>query len=730
MEALIHMTMPSADETFTTGRRGPKRPAGVVVLAALAVTWFAAPAQAAAASRPSKATTILPDHKPPVPAAKEPPAPNSAPEPAAVDAPAAVQTITVTALPTGLTQREREIFSQAIKAATKNTWSKARTTVATARNPLLSKIIDWAFLHEPGPHAGFMERTAFIVANPKWPGATDIRRRAEESINSSIPPSVLLTWFAANPPLTTVGQLAYARALNSQGETAQAQTLVRDAWINGYLSKDGERDVLHEFKSILTPEDHWARIDRLLYEEQTAAAERLLPYVNPDLARVARARIALIGKARNAETVIAAIPASLQNDPGLLYDRIRWRRARNNMAGARELVPPFAVSSPHPDFWGRERQTLARDALAAGNVTEAYTLAKHHGTVDVLSVSEGEWLAGWIALRFLKDGESALAHFEKVYDSTQVPLTMSRGAYWTGRTMEFLNRPDLAAQWYQRAATYVTTFHGQLALARLTGDTVPQLPQDPDPTPEERADFNTAELSRALRALMEVDARSYQRSFVQALTDNAASAAERHMTAELVSQLARVDLGVVIARQAARDKITLLQYGWPAPPYAYPSTPEKALILSIARQESNFDAAAQSGAGARGLMQLMPGTARGLAKATKQTYAEKRLTTDTAYNIRLGSAYLTSMLDTFDGSFVLTAAAYNAGPGRARQWIKQFGDPRDPHVDAIDWIEQIPFNETRNYVKRVMENLMVYRALLADTPQVQRTLEAELARHQ
>ncbi len=679
----------------------------------------------------AKPGIILPERKPPVPPAKTPPAKAAAATPAPETLePAPMQALTVTAQASSLSTRDKNALNEAVKAAMKRNWPKARAAIAVAHNPLLSKIIEWAFLREPGNHASFTERTAFVTANPKWPATENIRRRAEDAIDASDSLAALSTWFAANPPMTTAGKIAYARALRAEGKTEQAHAMAREAWTTGTINKDDERSFLREFGEILTPADHWARIDLILYDEQTSAADRLLSYVDPGHAAVARARMALIGSAKNMEALVAAVPADLQKDSGLLYDRVKFRREHNNDAGARQLVPPYAAGGPRPDLWWRERHTLARQALAEGNVTEAYTLAKHHGSVDPSTVSEAEWLAGWIALRFLKDGETALAHFEKVYDSVQTPPSLARGAYWTGRSTEFLGRPDLAVEWYRRAANYVTTFYGQLALARLKDATLPQLPQDPTPTPEERAAFNANELTRALRALMDVDAKPYQRLFAQSLAESTDSAVDRQMTAELVSQLSRTDLGVVVARQAAREKITLVRYGYPAPPYGYPATPEKALILSITRQESNFDVAAQSSVGARGLMQLMPPTAKAVAKAAKTPYAEKRLTSDAAYNVRLGSTYLGSLIDTFNGSYILATAAYNAGPGRSRQWIRQFGDPRDPGVDPIDWIEQIPFNETRNYVQRVMENLMVYRAVLDDSAEIPKTLESELARHQ
>jgi soluble lytic murein transglycosylase len=680
-----------------------------------AMLLSAGPLHGAAAAE--KAGVILPTRKPTPPTT-----------PIAAPPTNPVQNVTVTA--SSLTARDKEHLARAMQAAAKNNWAQARAAIAPARNPLLHKIVEWAFLRAPGPHTGFITRTSFLAANPKWPSATEIRRRAEDAIDDSVPLATLSAWFAENPPLTTSGKVAYARALRAEGKAEEAHTFARDAWTTGFFTRDNERAFLREFESILTADDHWARVDLILYDEQqTAAAERILSYLDHDKAEVARARIALITSKGNIDAAVNSVSAALKNDSGLIYDRVKWRRQRGDNDGARQLIPDFALEGARPDLWWRERYILARDALNAGNITEAYKLARHHGSLDPLSVSEAEWFAGWIALRFLKDGETALAHFEKVYDAVSTPPSLARGAYWTGRTTESLGRPDLAAEWYQRAATYVTTYYGQLALARLRGDNVPQLPQDPQPTQEERDAFNANELTHALRALIDIDAKPYQRPFAQALAEFADSATYRHMTSEMLNKTGRVDLGVVIARQAARDKITLLQYGYPAPAYAYPSSPEKALILAITRQESNFDTNARSSAGARGLMQLMPATAKGLAKREKLAYAEKKLT-EPAYNMRLGSAFLTDLVGSFDGSYILAAAAYNAGPSRARQWVKQFGDPRDSSVDPIDWIEQIPFSETRNYVQRVMENVMIYRAVLAGKHDVGRTLETELVRRQ
>ncbi len=713
---------------FTKNDRAPsgrrlRRAALVCIFSGVAAALGSGQVIAQAPASKAASGHILPLPKPPVP---ERAAPLYTP-PASQPAPTASSTATE---PRVLSARDRDLLNQAIKAASKRQWSAARQAAGRASNPLVSKIVEWAYIREPGQHVGFLERTSFLTAHPDWPSSSEMRRQAELSIDDNVPAGAISDWFAKFPPLTTDGKVAYARALRLQGKTAEADALAREAWRSGSFDRAEESDFLRDFGGILTPEDHRVRVDTILYTEQTSAAERLIPRLNADYAAVARARIALIGSAKNVESLVAGVPQSLQNDAGLIFNRIQWRRARGNDDEARALIPEFPLASPRPDLWWRERHILARDALQKGSITEAYRIARHHGATDALSVSEAEWLAGWIALRFLKDGEAALPHFEKVYDTVQMPLSLAKGAYWVGRTMEFLNRADLANEWYTRGAAYPTTFYGQLSLSRLKGGGAPQLPQDPVPTAEERAAFNARELTQALRIILEADAKPYQRAFAVALADASDLAADREMVAELVTRHKRPDLGVVIARQSARDKFVLLQHGYPVPGFKYPAAPERAFVLAITRQESNFDVAAQSPVGARGLMQLMPPTATAVARANKVKYDRGRLTSDGSYNIQLGASYLDSLVRSFGGSYIMAAAAYNAGPGRPRAWSRQFGDPRDPSVDAVDWIEQIPFSETRTYVQRVMENVMVYRALLSDTKQLSSNLEAELARRE
>jgi soluble lytic murein transglycosylase len=535
-----------------------------------------------------------------------------------------------------------------------------------------------------------------------------------------------LRWFSKHAPTTTAGRVAYADALLASGDTPAAEKMAREIWVNGRFDISDEREFLNIFGRFITPQDHVARLEEMLYAEQKTAAERMLKRVDTSRAAVASVRLALIAEAPNVERLIDRLPDNLSADPGLLYDRIKWRRSRDMDDEARALLPTIADTAPRPDLWWRERQLLARDSFQKGRAREAYTIVQNHGALDPVSVADAEWYAGWLALRHLNEPETALQHFQKVYDTVQLAANVSRGAYWTGRAAEALSRADIAAEWYRKAAVHITTYYGQLALARLTDPVLPQLPQNLSPTVQERNAFDERELAKATRALGDLPGTPHLRVFLQALAETTDFAVDRHLAAELAARLGRIDIGVWIARQAGRDRIIILEHGYPVPPIALQPAPERAFALAIMRQESNFDPGAESTAGALGLMHLMPATARQVARATKQQYNKTKLTRDPAYNVKLGSYFLNDLVQDFDGSYIMAAAGYNAGPSRARQWANTFGDPRSPDVDAIDWVESIPFNETRNYVQRVMENVMVYRAILSKTSTVPQTLEKEL----
>ena len=577
-----------------------------------------------------------------------------------------------------------------------------------------------------GPRIGFLARTEFLRARPDWPSSAELIREAEDAAVAGNDTAAIAEWFKNQPPATTSGRYAHAKALMATGQRDQAITVAREAWIKGRFEGREERDFLKLFERDLTADDHRARLQEMLYAERRQEADRFLKRVDADSASVAKVRIALIGGSGNVERMIAQLPERLRADPGLIYDRIKWRRKRGREDTAREILPKVPDSYPRPDLWWKERDLLARDSLEKKRHQEAYDIVKNQRATDAASVADAEWLAGWIALRFLKKPEDALAHFTKVYDVVQIAANSSRAAFWAGRAAADNNRPDIAAEWYRKAALHPATFYGQLAIGRLVGDVVPALPADPVPTAVERSTFEAKEMTQVVRAISELPGTPHLRPFLLALAASSDFAVDRVMAAELADGLGRPDLSVWISRQAARDRIVVLDHGYPVPPFSFPETPERALVLGVIRQESNFDTTAESSAGAVGLMQLMPATARNVGNQIGLRYSKDNLSKDPAYNIRLGTTYLRSLINDFDGSYLMAVAGYNAGPGRAERWARQFGDPRNPNTDVVDWVEQIPFNETRGYVQRVFENLMVYRARLVGTQTVGTDLEKVL----
>ena len=631
-----------------------------------------------------------------------------------------------------LSDRERGAFALALKAVSRRSWSRAQNYAEQSGSSLVKKIIEWTYMRERDAHVTFAEFVAFLADSPEWPDLGLIRRRAEEVLDengSGLSPVQVVAWFRKYPPLTDKGRVGFARALQATGATNEAETIARKAWRAGSFSRDAEAAFQRSFRGVLSAEDHRRRLDNLLYEKHTVQATRMLSRVDKASAAVGRARIGLITSRGSVDRLVAAVPASHVNDLGLIYDRIVWRRRHGRANAAPELLPLHADRGHRPEMLWKLREIISKEMFNDGKAKQAYAVVKNRGELtSAADISDAEWLEGWIALRFLNDPEAALPHFEKVYDLVKLPPNAARGAYWTGRAISALGREDIAAEWYRRAAAYITTFYGQLALSRLHEDHLPTLPIDPIPTEDDYAKFYSREVTHAMQALAEIRDTDYLRSFVLAAADSSHSAVDTFIAAEFALTAGHPEWGVALSRQAARDNITVLAHGYPIPAYDYPPSIDRAFLLGLIRQESSFDVGAKSSAGARGLMQLMPATARNMARAERIRYRRAKLTSDAGYNMRLSTAYLRRLLDRFDDSYVLALAAYNAGPTRARQWMRKFGDPRTMGSDAVDWTERIPFYETRIYVQNVMSNLMVYRARMANTQTIAQSLESELSR--
>lgn len=611
---------------------------------------------------------------------------------------------------------DESLGAAAAQAARRGDWDTAQMRAYEASSPVVGKVVFWLKATSPDTVLSFPELADFIAANPDWPSQTALRKRAEEMLGEGYDPQVLIAWFERFPPLTTNGRIRLAAAMASVGRDDDRRRLIRQAWIEGGFSEAEEQEFLAGNGAVLTADDHARRLDRLLWDGGTTAAQRMLSRVDGSARAVAEARLRIRSGKGSTESALANVPLEMRSDPGLVFDQVHWYRKNGYASLARSTLAEAGKDSVQTDRFWDERAALAREALDQGDYAGAYRVVAAHGLTDGSDLAEAEWQAGWIALRHLGDPETAARHFETLEASSGMPISKARGAYWAARAREAAGRSGEAGVWYGRSALYPTTFYGQLGAAAAAPGAPLPLPADPQPSAAEREAFERHELKAAADILIAAGRYDLLRPFLLRLADAQPSAAGKQLAADYAQRSGHLDLGVAVAKQAVREGHTLISGGYPtldtATVEVAPNV-ETPLVLAIVRQESQFNTQAISPAGARGLMQLMPGTARQVAAQLNIPYSADNLTGDSLYNLQLGQAYIGRLLDSFGGSYVMSLAAYNAGPGRVRQWLRDNGDPRGDVAAAIDWIERIPFSETRNYVQRTIEGLHVYRSRLA-----------------
>ena len=580
-----------------------------------------------------------------------------------------------------------------------------------AAGPIGMRVATWRILRE-GIAGDFATYSTFITHHAHWPGMDLVRSRAEARIAGQ-PPSVVLDFFSSTPPQSAQGELALVAALEATG--ADPTEFLRRLWLGRELTAAIEDDLLSRFGSSLRPLNS-ARLDALLWRGARDPAERMIPRVSAGEAALARARLALQARADGVNPLIDAIPAALADDPGLAHDRFRWRL---NRGLDDEAVALMRERSPdrlgRPQDWAGQRARLARRAMAAGEHRLAYELASRHGlTEDGTDRADLEFLSGYIALRFLDRPADALAHFTRLRERSLSPITLGRAGYWEGRAHEALGANEAAREAFAFAARHQTAFYGQLAAERIGQPLDPALIADPAYPDWHGMSFANSDLLQVALLLHRAGQFYEGRRFAQHLGNQLQTEAELGSYAQLWLDRNEAHFALRIAKDAVARGILLPRAYFPLTDLAEADLAVPAdLTLSIARRESEFDPRVTSHADARGLMQVLPATGAHTARRLGIPFDEGRLTSDPAYNAVLGAGYLQEMSQLFGGTLSLVSAAYNAGPGRPRRWAEQFGDPRNPDVDPVDWIEMIPFSETRNYVMRVTESVVIYRALLA-----------------
>lgn len=615
-------------------------------------------------------------------------------------------------------------------ALKKGDLSGANAISASLRDPSARALGEWLTVRYASRQMGFARLADFLHRYPDWP-STQVRRRAEEALYlERIDPGTTLAFFSRTPPSTAMGRLAVARAMMAQGNKAGAAAHVRAVWRESDLPDSVQQDVLSEFGSQITASDFRHRAERLLYRGRSAEALKLAGRAGSGYRALAEARIAVNARAKNAAAKLDAVPSALRKEPGYLHALAQHRRRGDHFQDAAKAVlavpnNPAAIIDSRE--WWTERRVLARELLDKGDARTAYRVVATHVSTAPADVADAEFHAGWIALRFLNDPKTAIRHFAAIEKVGSTPITLSRARYWQGRSAEAMGDVGSARGFYESAAQFTTTYYGQTALAKLGRSDV-ALRRAPRLSAGERAAYERKTGIRALSILYAAGGRDEALGLFGDLSTSAHTTAEYTVLAGIAEKHSDARAMTFLGKEAT-------QAGHPLDDVAYPTigiprmqaagqAVELPLVYAIARQESLFHASARSHAGALGLMQMLPGTAKLTAKKFGIAFTPARLTTDPAYNATLGAAHLGELTSNYDGSYILTFVAYNAGPLRARQWVEAYGDPRDPRIDPIDWVERIPFTETRNYVQRVMENVRVYRARLG--AKANQPMEADL----
>jgi soluble lytic murein transglycosylase len=613
---------------------------------------------------------------------------------------------------------ERVAVGQAFRAAERGEWPRVWRLLEEVADPLPAKTLRWLRMIEDGQPADFATMAGFLMANPDWPYPDQLQIMAEEAIRDPADHALIRAFFADRAPLTTRGRIRYAQALFQVGADDEAILLIRKAWIDGDFSAREDKRFFAQYRRHLRQQDHIARLDSLLWDLRRTSANRMLERVPAGYRRLAEARMALQRRSAGVDRAIAAVPEALRDDPGLLYDRLRWRRQRSMYDGVEAILlnPPSELG--RPDRWWFERELEIRRSLRRRDFDRAYRIAASHRQVEGEDFAEADWLVGWLALRHGGRPDEAFRRFIAMYEAVFAPTERARAAYWAGRSAAAQGDRALARSWYRAAASHPVAYYGQLAAVEL-GET-PHAAPVPLPGVAQRAAFEAREVVRVTRMLIEVGAGEPLRPFAMHLIGQAANPTEVGMAADLIAESGRPDLVTQASRAAAYRGQVNLAAAFPIPDLASlldaaNEPPEAALLLGVARQESTFNTWGMSHAGAQGLLQLMPRTAQLMARALGVPYNQARLTADPDYNILLGRYYLRRLLERYDGEAVLAMSAYNAGPGRVEEWLELNGDPRRGELhDLVDWVELIPFDETRNYVQRVIEARNMYRLRLAD----------------
>ena len=616
-----------------------------------------------------------------------------------------------------LNNKDFEISKVVFDYVDRKQWKLALSDAQKMQDKTIYTLVNWMYLIDSQSGASFNEYFIFIKNNKDWPRINRIKYLAEHKINfDNNTPSSIIEYFTNNPPLSGFGKLRLAEALLENNQAEKSKSLVKDGFKDAELSKNDLRYFSKIFKKFLTQQDYTLRADYFAYEAKYQDLRDTIEYLNPDYQKLYNARAALFTK-RSADNLIAQVPQYLKEDPGLIYDRIKWRRKKARFDDALTLINQSASDSlERNQYLAKERLSIARDKIQDKEFKTAYEILKDHRLKEGSDYAEIEWHLGWLALSFLNQPDAALAHFLKMNAAVSYPISKARAAFWIGKTYKKLGQVNQANTWFKTGSQYGTTFYGQLSHKEIDEKKF-SINNSFKFSEEKYEEFKKNNpLAKSVIVLKELNRTRYTKDILRHLgdVDQNKTAEEISMAGVLAQDIERYDFAIQIAKNASYKNLNFLEISYPKIEVPKQIKDQKILdssvILALIRQESEFDTSATSRVGAKGLMQIMPATGKLLSKVTNIDFSREKLTRDKDYNLALGSYYISDLDDLF-GSQYLAFAAYNAGPNRVEKWIKTHGDPRKKQIDAIDFIELIPFHETRNYVQRVSENINVYEYL-------------------
>ena len=616
------------------------------------------------------------------------------------------------------------IAKKAISEMQKSKWTTSLKIAKKAKDKSIYNFIQWKHLLTSGNQASFYDYKVFIDQNSKYPRIGRLKYLAEHKLSTAkISPKKIIDWFDSKEPLSGYGKMIIGESFILTGNKDKGKKLIKEGWITADLSKNELKFFRKKFKKYLNADDYIKRADYLAWNNKYWDLKRLLRYLPKDYELLYTARQILMTRGYGVDQAIKNVPEKFKNDAGLNYDRLKWRRKRGRVDSSLEILLSIKNDKNYlvePEKWWKEREIISRALIYKKKYETAYKISSNHGMSKGSDFAAAEWMSGWIALSFLNDPLIAKDHFQNFYKNVNYPISTSRGAYWLGRTYEKLGDKEQSMYWYDIASKYLTTYYGQLAFLKLDPSGKFELNKDMEIDDKYRYIFFNKELVKITYLLDELKKDKYTKFILRHLANDNIQKGSEVLAAELATNIQRYDFAIQISKISSYQKRFHNKFNYPI--ISTPKTingrkiPESAFILSIIRQESEFDLSANSHAGAKGLMQLMPYTAKLVSKQAKLPYSKSRLTSDPEYNINLGSHYIAGLILQYEGAYPFAIAAYNAGPNRVKYWKKINKNPQKKQINYVDWVELIKFRETRNYVQRVLENYNVYRYILEKKP--------------